>query len=90
MEQISERKPLHILSGSVIHGRGIGKLVSMPTANMEISDQSALPPVGVYITEILLDGQVYYGNTNIGRRPTVDNDREISVETLTRKSMGKA
>lgn len=81
MEQISERKPLHILSGNVIHGRGIGKLVGMPTANMEISDQSALPPVGVYITEILLDGQVYYGITNIGRRLTVDNDREISVET---------
>ena len=31
--------------------------------------------------EILLDGRVYYGITNIGTRPTVDNDKEISVET---------
>ena len=53
----------------------------MPTANMEVSDESTLPPAGVYITEILLDGRVYYGITNIGTRPTVDNDREISVET---------
>ena len=81
MGQISERESLHILSGNVIHGRGIGKLVGMPTANMEVSDESTLPPAGVYITEILLDGQVYYGITNIGTRPTVDNDREISVET---------
>lgn len=81
MGQISERKPLHILSGNVIHGRGIGKLVGMPTANMEVSDESILPPDGVYIADILLDGQVYYGITNIGTRPTVDNDREISVET---------
>lgn len=81
MGQILERKPLHILSGNVIHGRGIGKLVGMPTANMEVSDESILPPAGVYITEILLDGQMYYGITNIGTRPTVDNDREISVET---------
>lgn len=53
----------------------------MPTANVEVSDESTLPPAGVYITKILLDGQMYYGITNIGTRPTVDNDREISVET---------
>ncbi len=81
MGQFCKRKPLHTLSGKVIHGRGIGKLVGMPTANMEVSDESTLPPSSVYITEILLDGQVYYGITNIGTRPTVDNDKEISVET---------
>lgn len=81
MGQISERKPLYTLSGEVIHGRGIGKLVGMPTANMKVSDESTLPPVGVYTVDVLLDGQVYYGITNVGTRPTVDNDREISVET---------
>lgn len=81
MEQISERMPLHTLSGEVIHGWGIGKLVGMPTANMKISDESILPPAGVYVTEILLDSKVHYGITNVGTRPTVDNDKEISVET---------
>ena len=56
-------------------------MVGMPTANMEVLDESILPPAGVYVTEILLDGQVHYGITNIGTRPTVDNDKEISVET---------
>ena len=81
MEQISNKNPINILSGKVIHGRGIGKLVGMPTANMEVLDESVLPLAGVYVTEILLDGRVHYGITNIGTRPTVDNDKEISVET---------
>lgn len=81
MGQISERNPLQILFGKVIHGRGIGKRIGMPTANIEVSDESLLPPAGVYITEIMLDERVYYGITNIGTRPTVDNDEEISVET---------
>lgn len=59
-------EPLHILSGNVLYGWGIGKLVGMPTANMEVSDKSTLPLAGVYITEILLDGQVYDGITNTG------------------------
>ena len=86
MEQISNKNPINILLGKVIHGRGIGKLVGMPTANMEVLDKSVLPPAGVYVAEILLEGQVHYGITNIGTRPTVDNDKEI----LTMKSMGKA
>ena len=45
-------------------------MVGMPTANMEVLDESILPPAGVYVTEILLDGRMYYGITNIGTRPT--------------------
>lgn len=40
MEQISNKNPINILSGKVIHGRGIGKLVGMPTVNMEVLDES--------------------------------------------------
>ena len=81
MEQTSNKNPINILSGKAVHGRGIGKLVGMPTANMEVPDVSILPPAGVYVAEILLEGQAHYGITNIGTRPTVDNDKEISVET---------
>jgi len=74
--------PIYSLSGKVIHGRGIGKLVGAPTANLQISSQDILPPVGVYIAEIVLEKQTYHGVTNIGTRPTVDNDKDISIETL--------
>ena len=81
MERISNHFPLCRFSGVVIRGRGIGKLVGMPTANLELSSDVSLPPNGVYITKILYDGCTYYGMTNIGPRPTVDTDSERSIET---------
>lgn len=81
MQRILDHSPLCKFSGEVIHGRGIGKLVGMPTANLQISSDVKLPPNGVYITKILYDSCTYYGITNIGTRPTIDTDSEISVET---------
>lgn len=73
--------PVYITKGTVIQGRGIGKLVGMPTANLKVEQEHELPTAGVYIAKVLLKGKVYYGVTHIGTRPTVDNDRDISVET---------
>ena len=75
------RKPIYTSFGIVIHGRGIGKLVGTPTANLKVENEKQLPENGVYITRIFLDNQIYYGITHIGTRPTVDNDTDISVET---------
>ena len=76
MAQSYSQKPLYSLFGKIVHGRGIGKLVGAPTANLQILSQDSLPPIGVYIAEITLEGRVYHGVTNIGTRPTVDNDTE--------------
>ena len=54
----------YTLSGKIVYGQGIGKLVGTPTANLQILSRDALPPVGVYVTEVLLEGQLYYGVTN--------------------------
>lgn len=81
MSQTLDSSPLYTLSGEVIHGRGIGKLVGMPTANLQILSETDLPPSGVYVSKIEYKGNTYCGVTNIGTRPTVDNDSEISVET---------
>lgn len=82
MAQITNEKPLYTLSGRIIYGRGIGKLVGTPTANLQIVPENDLPPIGVYITEILLRKQIFYGVTNIGTTPTIDNDKDISIETF--------
>lgn len=74
-------RPFYQIDGTVIHGRGIGKLVGMPTANLQIAPDSSLPEAGVYISKIELDARILYGITHIGTRPTVDNDRDISIET---------
>lgn len=75
-----EKEQAKLLEGTVIHGRGIGKLIGSPTANLEITKGTEIPTAGVYISQIFWNGQTYYGITHIGRRPTLDNDEVISVE----------
>ena len=69
------------LTGTVIHGRGIGKLVGMPTADLQVSRNDALPDAGAYIAAVRVDGETYYGVTHIGPSPTIDSGTEPSVET---------
>ena len=63
-EKLNE--PIYTLTGTVIHGRGIGKHVGTPTANMEIAKNTFLPKTGVYVADILLSDKIYYGVTHIG------------------------
>lgn len=81
MKEKSNRSPLYKIDGIVIHGHGIGKLVGMPTANLQIDPNNRLPEAGVYISKIELDAQNLYGITHIETRPTVDNDSDMSIET---------
>lgn len=75
-------KPLYSLSGKVVHGRGIGKLVGTPTADIQLTSNEKLPPIGVYISILIWHSQKYASVTNIGNSPTLDTNRQISVETL--------
>lgn len=73
--------PLYVVAGRVVHERGIGKLVGMPTANLELPPGTALPPSGVYAAWAVLDGGSVYGAVvHIGARPTVDRDGFAAVE----------
>ena len=51
-EKLNE--PIYTLTGTVIHGRGIGKHVGTPTANIAIEKKDFLPKTGVYVADILL------------------------------------
>lgn len=64
-------------SGEVIEGYKIGRKLGFPTAN--ISTTETLPENGVYIAEIQINGQSYYGILSIGTRPTLQLSR-LSVE----------
>lgn len=67
------------IRGKVIHGRGMGKQLGFPTANIDFTNYY-LPKRGVYLTKILVDGKYYDGVTNIGKKPTF-KDQAISLET---------
>ena len=72
----------YMMAGKVLHGKGLGRTVGMPTANLGVAPNKKKPPEGVYATLTRIDGEVFKGLTHVGRRPSVDNDTTISTETL--------
>jgi riboflavin kinase / FMN adenylyltransferase len=69
------------VAGIVTHGSDRGSKIGLPTANISAWPQKKLPAVGVYATEVYLQGQVYQGLTNIGYRPTFEDQTQVNVET---------
>lgn len=68
------------LSGTVVHGRKLGRTLGFPTANIAIDvDYKLIPKKGVYIVQSTIEGQSVFGMMNIGTNPTVDG-QELSVE----------
>ncbi|MCI9031241.1 MAG: bifunctional riboflavin kinase/FAD synthetase [Clostridia bacterium] len=67
--------------GAVVHGRNVGHLYGIPTANIEYPKGKILPKHGVYGTIVYIDSTKYKGVTNIGTKPTFD-ESSISVETF--------
>lgn len=67
--------------GEVMHGKKLGRMYGFPTINLIPSAEKLLPVHGVYVTKTKVDGQWFEGITNIGIRPTVSSDGQISVET---------
>ena len=57
----------YCLSGTVVHGKKLGRTIGFPTANMEIDEPLKLiPAIGVYLSRVEVDGESYFGMTNIG------------------------
>jgi riboflavin kinase/FMN adenylyltransferase len=69
----------HILTGTVVHGRKLGRTLGIPTANLRLPEGLAVPRFGVYVCSTEIDGKVYPAVTNIGNRPTV-NGHHTTVE----------
>lgn len=70
------------IRGEVIEGRQLGRTMSLPTVNQRLEDGRILPAAGVYDTVCIVDGKRYLSVTNIGCRPTVNQDeRDITCET---------
>ena len=65
----------------IIHGKQLGRKIGIPTINMEFPPEKLLPPNGVYVTRVLMDGVWHKGVTNVGCKPTVSDSHLIGVET---------
>lgn len=69
------------VSGTVEHGRRLGRTLGMPTANLLPEQDKLLPPNGVYYSKVLMGGRIYRSITNIGCKPTVSENHIMGVET---------
>jgi len=69
-----------MLTGVVKKGKGLGRQLAFPTANLVITESYKLiPKNGAYVVRSNIDGEVYHGMMNIGFNPTV-NGKKKSIE----------
>ena len=67
--------------GVVAKGQQLGRTLGFPTFNIIPEEDKLLLPNGVYYTNSIIDGVKYPSITNIGTRPTVNGDNNITIET---------
>ncbi|OUR93966.1 riboflavin biosynthesis protein RibF [Flavobacteriales bacterium 34_180_T64] len=70
----------YFLTGKVIKGKGIGKTMKFPTANIAVEKAYKLiPKNGVYVVKSTIDNTTVFGMMNIGTNPTF-NETKQSIE----------
>lgn len=68
------------LIGEVENGRKVGRTMGFPTANIRYAENKFPLKIGVYETQVEIDGVAYKGITNYGARPTFQ-DETVLTET---------
>ena len=67
------------IDGEVVSGARRGQQQGFPTANLRTANE-VLPPDGVYVTTVTVDGVIHPSVTNVGVRPTFETAGERVVE----------
>lgn len=68
------------LSGTVRHGKQLGRTLGFPTMNVIPEEEKIMPKFGVYTCRIFVDGIWYNGIGNVGVKPTVTEEQKPLVE----------
>ncbi|TDF98181.1 bifunctional riboflavin kinase/FAD synthetase [Paenibacillus piri] len=64
------------LNGIVVTGDGRGKTIGFPTANIDVQDPFLIPAIGVYAVRVSVQGHLYDGVMNVGKKPTFETELE--------------
>ena len=69
----------YYIEGQVMAGKKIGTQIGVPTANLKVSSE-ILPPSGVYVATVEINGKTYRAVGNRGVNPTVSEDSSQKIE----------
>lgn len=69
------------VEGQIVRGFQRGRTIGFPTANLKPQNR-VIPKFGVYATATLIENEWRRSITNVGVRPTFENELEPSVETF--------
>ena len=61
----------HRLHGRVVRGKGVGRTLGAPTANLHVEHGSAVPATGIYAATVAVDTETHAAGVFIGVSPTV-------------------
>lgn len=68
------------VEGQIVHGFERGRTIGFPTANLKPNNR-VIPKFGVYATATLINNEWRKSITNVGVRPTFDDETAPSIET---------
>lgn len=71
----------YTLSAKVAEGNKIGRTLDFPTINQHFAENQLVPKHGVYYTRTFIGGKVYPSVTNVGVKPTVEENIQPLAET---------
>ena len=81
VEKLFSLGTVYSVYSPVEYGKQLATKMGLPTINQRIPNGKIVPKNGVYITECEIGEDVYPGVTNVGVRPTTDENGEINIET---------
>lgn len=65
--------------GLVVHGDARGRTIGFPTANLAPIDRTYIPGDGVYVTDVIINGERYRSMTSVGKNVTFGG-KELRLE----------
>ncbi len=71
----------YMLTGTIKTGKGLGRKLNFPTANLHIdAPYKLIPKNGVYVVRSVIGNKTVHGMMNIGNNPTVEEDSKNRVQ----------
>ncbi|MFV0418088.1 MAG: riboflavin biosynthesis protein RibF [Dysgonomonas sp.] len=71
----------YTISGKIVEGFKVGRTIGFPTANIQVWETyKVIPAFGIYAVYVHVEGERYDGMLYIGKRPTLHNGDNVSIE----------